>query len=74
MGDEDPEVERRLNRSYYIGQVAGLEEASTVLQRLAVARFEIGQDREAINLRGIATDLKKMSEERRKEADKKFGK
>jgi len=74
MDDDDPELERRLNRSFYIGQMAGLEEASGMLSKLAVAQFEMGHDGNAITLRSIATDLKRKAEERRKEADAKFGK
>ena len=72
--DEDPETEKRLNRTYYLGQSSGLEEAAGILLERAIGLFGIGKDGDVITMRGIATEIKKLSVTRREEADKKFGK
>lgn len=70
---EDPEMEKRLNRAYYIGQVAGLDEAAKLLRSKALDAFDRRQDSTALLLREMAEELTRKSGERRKEADTKFG-
>lgn len=70
--DEDPEMEKRLNHSFLIGQSVGLELGANDIARLSVEEFNNGHDTQAIFLRSLAKDFMAKAKKIHMEADEKF--
>lgn len=63
MNKEEEEKQKELNEAYELGATSGLKQASGVVLERAMEAF-LGNQPEAIMLRGLSGKLKKLAEER----------
>ena len=56
--------EREIERTYYLGQSVGLDEAANLLLNKASQAFKDGRDQEASMLRELSKEIQKRGDDR----------